>query len=1454
MKTSPKDIPIITKSSKASQKTLISKSTPSQTDVALKSTPKRRTPSPNSAQSATTSNKAKRQSSAKTNRKRASPNKNTNTSNTRKTNPNAKTTSSIDIPAATIETNTTTATETTNINENESKKSGNVMTEDSIEKKELGDSYLQFSQHDIDTWEPEERYSKFLTFYCLNTKLSDKQSEDIARKLDTYLPQLTSWKNRQLEREKLQRKENGEDRFMDSICMVHEKSLDNVCKELGYPTLMYNFSKENAIYDVLITGEESQMSVNRLILVDNKYVSIVLKSVSAAQMRIQIIGTLDDDISENILETQQQIDEQTEQHNLAKQKMNDFEQMSDDEWKEIAISMQKKAKTGKKSKGKGKNKNKDKEIENVEPSAEEIEAVKNKEWNKLKKNLATETNTLNRLKKQKTTDVNKEISKNFPFINWTPLRSNKNNELSDICENLNSKIMSKISIIPLKIFYHIKGDTSDCVVSGDGSTILAAPSVGEESELEAESDAETDDAAAIESDAEGLSDVEESDVDDGDDDVSASDIDENESDIDETDEDIDDAGDDVIDVDEVENGGKKNSGIRYCVTMPSQKISSSRNNAMIKDIEERMKEDGINFVNDYYLNRLGAICKVFETGVPEIDLLSPLRRHGINIIIIPKKKSNMTTVTNILNGNGNNVWSSPTNRNTKNEKLTRLFEKIANKFVSRSEHTSINKDLDYKRYHEQTINQRQVYFCDIFNDEQEPIRLRNSIINGDTNNSSIDVSQISSEDEDDDFALASLIDSSRLASVQNDSIFDFSDDSDNDDDSVGNVGNVDNDEEEADTEAAIVEEDYPIKEDCCVTVIAGDKDDNCWYKLQCAQTASALAYNDYMNLDGEDENPVSDSLVLYPNGNQFNFAINDLHRQIGALNKMKYEMDGINSGVTHKPYDMWATGSGRSVKKQRDPIAAQDFYLQWGIHPTPNGGPTYIIGIEMNEDQINGIKSQPAAYFPWADSVAVYNDELELDISKSTSNVLSYYDLGLSGLNEKEIQVYNAIRRIYSDVKLLNRINSKLIMNDEIQERHQQLFELYQQCQDYFDKYNSGNFDWFMDEMYNVFKNQIDCDGNLLLSTDYLHADPNDTKYRQWLKISSQMGYLHKNVDLDKVTQSQQNNDNHNLNHNQMNNSDEISEDNYDITSMFADLKDTAMLKEFTQFYSEHVDTDKEYSSKDALLAPTVHITRKKNHEGMLKGQNLNVMVRLFTDSTLQNAMDIGTHVALFINDEQVKVPKEYSKSQQRMLEMEKFRDEKKKEQKNDEGENENISDSQSGNESENATDGKSDTNSIDSEDSANLMTKENGDNGDDDDSVGVCGESEYGLKVVRIYRGSQKYRYDYLNIGGVCTKDISDIKIYVFGMESAQASTQPFFAYNRSGPDKLPALAKATSTKVSVKKETNEQMMREIQTNQDSKKSILYDGLIRKPFVVPDVNQEQRFVDINDEYLLNYH
>ena len=139
-------------------------------------------------------------------------------------------------------------------------------------------------------------------------------------------------------------------------------------------------------------------------------------------------------------------------------------------------------------------------------------------------------------------------------------------------------------------------------------------------------------------------------------------------------------------------------------------------------------------------------------------------------------------------------------------------------------------------------------------------------------------------------------------------------------------------------DAMSVQNELYQNEEDVVTVIAGNVCDSDWFQLQTAITAATIAKHD--------EN-ASDAVVIIPNGNGMNQAINNLHKNVcGGLSKLKFEND---EEIGHKAYD-WI----QKRNKRNKPESASEFYLSWGIEPVSDG-PTYIIGLRMDSEELTGL-------------------------------------------------------------------------------------------------------------------------------------------------------------------------------------------------------------------------------------------------------------------------------------------------------------------------------------------------------------------------------------------------------------------------------------------------------------------------------------------------------------------
>ena len=193
-----------------------------------------------------------------------------------------------------------------------------------------------------------------------------------------------------------------------------------------------------------------------------------------------------------------------------------------------------------------------------------------------------------------------------------------------------------------------------------------------------------------------------------------------------------------------------------------------------------------------------------------------------------------------------------------------------------------------------------------------------------------------------------------------------------------------------------------------VTVVSALRSDAEWFQQQSAITAATLAKNDAKP---------SACLVLFCDANALNAAQNRLHREVlGGAAKLKFERD---DEIGHAPYDWIQRRSAR-----RKPSPTPPFPLRFGVEPTRDG-PTFVVGVEMALSQMSDIRLSAAAYFPWADAVAMWDSEGELDVAASRSRIIDALNGHSDGegeiaLSDAEKAVLRGVRRLDSEHALLS--------------------------------------------------------------------------------------------------------------------------------------------------------------------------------------------------------------------------------------------------------------------------------------------------------------------------------------------------------------------------------------------------------------------------------------------------
>ena len=376
------------------------------------------------------------------------------------------------------------------------------------------------------------------------------------------------------------------------------------------------------------------------------------------------------------------------------------------------------------------------------------------------------------------------------------------------------------------------------------------------------------------------------------------------------------------------------------------------------------------------------------------------------------------------------------------------------------------------------------------------------------------------------------------------------------------------------------------------TLIAGHCSESDWYKVQMAITAATLGKH-AMN-KGED------TLVLYPNGNVINKSVNNLHRTVlGGLSRLKFEQ---NDEIGHKAYD-WT----KQRSKRGKPEAATEFYLNWGVEPVLDGA-TFVIGLEMESTQIEDIRIQPTAYFPWADTVAVFDGEGQLDVAHSSSKILS--EIRYSDLSPMHIEVLNAIRRLHADCQLLNEIGGG---DDGV-------INLWNDIFDEDDSYSVdgkqgmngvNGYQQMMEEVYGKLEGQLDHDGNELLRAQCLGTAKNEDTENGNMSMEQREQRTDDELLMDILGK-------------------EVRDDDKVLMQRLDALRE--------QYAGMNVNG----------VSPEIVISSMRDHGGFVKTVKLNMKIKMFTDDRCRYGMGIGMLAVLFINHKPVCLPKKYGEQKKK--------------------------------------------------------------------------------------------------------------------------------------------------------------------------------------------------------------
>ena len=525
---------------------------------------------------------------------------------------------------------------------------------------------------------------------------------------------------------------------------------------------------------------------------------------------------------------------------------------------------------------------------------------------------------------------------------------------------------------------------------------------------------------------------------------------------------------------------------------------------------------------------------------------------------------------------------------------------------------------------------------------------------------------------------------------------------------------------------SMIEDDEDNGDKGKLTIVAGNDNDCDWYKVQTVITASTIA--------GHGANEENDVFVLIPNGNMINECINNLQRNVcGSLSKLKFEH---NDDIGHTPYD-WIL----KKKLRGKPKPATEFYLNWGVEPVKDG-PTYIIGLEMDAEQIQDVRIQPSAYFPWADTVAIFNENNELDVSHSSSKVLS--EIEYTDFNDKQQKVLNGMRRLYSDCQVLKNINSghgSIELYDRIFNEHYAKYDGY---------FGRNEYDKCLKEIHGEMKGKDDNNGKKLLNVKCL--DTEDIEEQDILK-------------------------------------EIIAEKDVPLVAMLQNAADDAeLLETLNKLHEENKEMN--------LLPnePELLIKAKFDHVGFVKQTRVNLRVELYNDQDMKHQMNIGPHAMLFINHKAIRMPTKYGFEKREKESKEKESKPYKARTRQAKPVNEENMSNQLKYYYKHRQEVLDYKNKWYRNQEQEVLTAF--------EKLSKCDAwHEFGLNVLRYEQGKVGNRCDFFQITGDLIQDVHDLTFFIFGYDG----DIPFIIQKRVGPDALPVAGGRKRKRAKVEKEMKE-------------------------------------------------
>ncbi|ETO12449.1 hypothetical protein RFI_24930 [Reticulomyxa filosa] len=378
--------------------------------------------------------------------------------------------------------------------------------------------------------------------------------------------------------------------------------------------------------------------------------------------------------------------------------------------------------------------------------------------------------------------------------------------------------------------------------------------------------------------------------------------------------------------------------------------------------------------------------------------------------------------------------------------------------------------------------------------------------------------------------------------------------------------------------------------DSKVTIVAGNTMDSHFFQWRCAVTASELAQYGTSATTKNNPKKEQEVIVMYPNGHVFNEQMNRVYEELGALGAA-----GLHQSCLSSKY-LGNVETFEHLIYDCNLPSVPAFYKQWGIDlekKKKHKSVTYIIGLEMEEFLLEDLRTHPSTYFPWCDSIVVFdNYDMGVNVPHSLPSTLLQNTLANEYAN-----FYRLTRQWYNKGQVWKQFITTEQLNEKNHYKPTTSF-LHVDIEKFKDEYDT----------YTMLMNKCN-DKNWKYKTakDITMAlEPMVSQFILESKITPE-------IDLEASKQP---------------------DDTTNVKSILKDLSPKMLEQWFIDFIKNQ--------SKDALTPiPTILSFALKKHEGLKKQQSCRLKFVLYSNSSFKEPIEIiGDHLFIKINNLPVKLPK----------------------------------------------------------------------------------------------------------------------------------------------------------------------------------------------------------------------